>query len=264
MKLGICTSVDNAATVASAGYDYIEPALNAVATLDEAAFEDVRKQFAALPVPAAAFNCFFPGSIRLTGPDTDFTSIESYLETALARAASLGAKIVVFGSGGSRRLPEGFPRERGLEQVARMLAAAGPIAGTHGVTIVIEPLRSAEDNLINTAAAGLELARTVGHPNVRLLVDYYHMRSENESSEIVRTAGTDMLRHCHIARPEGRRWPRQADGEDYAAFFAALADIGYDGRLSVEGPTDDLASDAAATMAFLNDATGWQNRSEPR
>ncbi|MFW6313061.1 MAG: sugar phosphate isomerase/epimerase family protein [Spirochaetota bacterium] len=264
MKLGICTTIENAATVASAGYDYIEPALNAVATLDETGFEGIREQFAALALPADAFNCFFPGSIRLTGPDVDFHSIESYLETALTRAASLGASIVVFGSGGSRRLPEAFPRERGLEQVARMLAVAGPIAGENGVTIVIEPLRSAEDNLSNTAAAGLELVEMVGHPNVRLLVDYYHMRSENESSEIVRIAGNGMLRHCHIARTEGRRWPKHADGEDYTAFFAALADIGYDGRLSVEGQTDDLASDASAAIAFLTDATGWQSRSDPQ
>jgi len=262
MRLGICTSIDNAATVASAGYDYIEPALNAVATLDEAAFEDIREQFAALALPAQAFNCLFPGSIRLTGPDVDLASIEAYLETAIARASVLGASVVVFGSGGSRRLPEGFPRERGLEQVAGMLAVAGPIAAANKLTIVIEPLRSAEDNLINTAAAGLELATTVDHPNVRLLVDYYHMRSENESPDIVRAAGNDMLRHCHIARLEGRRWPRLADGEDYSAFFAALADIDYDGRLSVEGTTDDLASDAPAAMAFLRDATGWQDQSQ--
>ncbi len=264
MKLGICTSIENAAAVASAGCDYIEPALNALATLDETAFEAIREQYSALAVPAEAFNCFFPGSIRLTGPDVDFAAIESYLETALARAASLGAKIVVFGSGGSRRLPEGFPHERGLEQVARMLVAAGPIAAAHGVTIVIEPLRSAEDNLINTAAVGLDLATTVDHANVRLLVDYYHMRSENESSDIVRSAGNEMLRHCHIARPEGRRWPKQADGEDYTGFFSALADIGYDGRLSVEGKTDGLASDAPAAMAFLTAATGWQSGAESR
>ena len=264
MRLGICTSIENAATVASAGYDYIEPALNAVSTLDEAAFDRIREQFASLPLPAEAFNCFFPGSIRLTGPDVDFASIESYLATALARAAALGAKIVVFGSGGSRRLPDGFSRERGLEQVTRMLAAAGPIAATNDVTIVIEPLRSAEDDLINTAAVGLELARIVGHPNVRLLVDYYHMRSENESSEIVRTAGNGMLRHCHIARLDGRRWPRHNDGEDYSAFFAALADIGYDGRLSVEGKTEDLESDAPAALALLRDSAGWQSRPQPQ
>ena len=251
MKLGICASPDQAGILSSAGYDYIEPALNAVAVLDEATFSRVRESYSALPVPAEAFNCFFPGSIRLTGPEVDYDEIGAYLQTSISRAALLGARIVVFGSGGSRRLPDGFPRERGLEQVARMLVMAAPVAAGHGVTIVIEPLRSQEDNLINTAAAGLELATMVDHPNVRLLVDYYHMRSEDESPEIIRTAGNAMLRHCHIARLEGRRWPRAGDGENYAPFFEALADIGYDGRLSIEGSTDAIGADASASMEFL-------------
>ena len=73
-----------------------------------------------------------------------------------------------------------------------------------------------------------------------------------------------MLRHCHIARLDGRRWPRHNDGENYSAFFAALADIGYDGRLSVEGKTEDLESDAPAALALLRDSAGWQSRPQPQ
>jgi len=121
---------------------------------------------------------------------------------------------------------------------------------------VIEPLRHEEDNLVNTVTAALEIAAAVSHPSVRVLADYYHMRSVGESMEVVRTAGNSMLRHCHIARLEGRSWPREDDGEDYSAFFRALADIGYDGRLSVEGRTESMDADAAASMAFLSRAAG--------
>ncbi len=256
MRLGICTSSANAETIARAGYDYIEPALNAVSEIADDAFAEVRATFDAMPLPAEAFNCFFPGSIRLTGPEVDSDRVRSYLESALARARELGARVVVFGSGGSRRVPDGFSTGAALDQVAAMLKVAGPIAARNDITIVIEPLRAAEDNLINTAAAGLELATTVDHPNVRLLVDYYHMRSQNESPDIIRKAGNAMLRHCHIARLDGRRWPKPTDDEQYGAFFTALADIGYDGRLSIEGSTDDLPADARESIAFLRAAIG--------
>ncbi|TVQ26377.1 MAG: sugar phosphate isomerase/epimerase [Spirochaetaceae bacterium] len=255
MRLGICTSPANAETIARAGYDYIEPALNAVSEITDEAFAEVRGTFAAMPIRAEAFNCLFPGSIRLTGPEVDSDRVRAYLNAALARARELGAEVIVFGSGGSRRVPEGFSHDTALEQVAAMLKVAGPIAKQNDLTIVIEPLRAAEDNLINTAAAGLELATAVGHPNIRLLVDYYHMRSQNESPEIIRRAGNAMLRHCHIARLDGRRWPKPTDDEEYGAFFSALADIGYDGRLSIEGSTDDLSADARESIAFLRTAT---------
>lgn len=70
----------------------------------------------------------FPGSIKLTGDNVDFEAIQTYVNHAIGRLAQAGIKIGVFGSGGSRRVPENFPREKAWEQlktVAKILGDAG-------------------------------------------------------------------------------------------------------------------------------------------
>jgi sugar phosphate isomerase/epimerase len=46
-------------------------------------------------------------------------------------------------------------------------------------------------------------------------------------------------------------FPLAAVEYDYAPFFAALRTIKYDGRISVEASTKELAADAPPAIAFL-------------
>ena len=65
-----------------------------------------------------------------------------------------------------------------------------------------------ESNLVNTAAEGLRLAREVNHPNIQLLVDYYHLALEKENPEIILEAGP-AVRHLHFAKVTGRAEARR-------------------------------------------------------
>ena len=67
-----------------------------------------------------ACNNFFPGRIRLTGPDVDEQAIRAYYAKALERAATLGVKSIVFGSAGAKRVPEGFDMDRAYQQVVQV------------------------------------------------------------------------------------------------------------------------------------------------
>jgi len=155
----------------------------------------------------------------------------------------------VFGSGGSRRVPEGFERRQASEQLAGHLARWGPIAAEAGVILVIEPLNKGETNIINTVDEGAELARRVGHPNVRLLADTYHMATDGDPPEAIRRAG-ELIAHVHCAEAAGRV-PVGFGGEDHRPYFRALKDIGYDGRVSIEASFDDLAAQLPAAVAKL-------------
>ena len=42
----------------------------------------------------------------------------------------------------------------------------------------------------------------VNHPHVQMIIDYYHMRVENEDPEILRTAREHIV-HLHFADPQG-------------------------------------------------------------
>ena len=99
-------------------------------------------------------------------------------------------------------------------------------------------------------AEGERLAVRVGHPSVKLLADFYHMRLESEDMNTIIHAGS-MLRHAHIANSDGRKYPRERSEDRYDDFFAALEAIGYQGMLSAEPMSGDLASEAPASLALL-------------
>jgi sugar phosphate isomerase/epimerase len=250
MKHGICADLTMAAAAAKAGFDYIEAMMTAVATASDEAFARMADAVGQSGLPVAAMNVMLPGSFRLTGPDWDLAPVRDYLERGFARAERLGTAVQVFGSGAARRSPEGWPRDKALDQLAAYLQLAAPIAARHGIRIAIEPLNPGECNVINTVADALALARSVNLPNVGVLADWYHMALQSEGTGGVLAAGP-MLLHCHIANPEGRRFPLPGDGADFKEFFAALDQIGYSAGISVEG--NGCADEYGPTLARLKE-----------
>jgi D-psicose/D-tagatose/L-ribulose 3-epimerase len=204
-----------------------------------------------LPVPVT--NLFLPAALKVTGPQTDRHQQMAYVKKAFARLARLGTEIVVFGSGGARRVPEGFPKEDAFKQLVEFGKRIAPKARAHGLTIAIEPLRREETNIINSAAEGLELIKAIDDPNFQLMVDFYHLASEKEDPEIVVRA-REHIRHLHMANPQGRVFPLEWDEYDYAPFFATLRKIGYAKRISVEASAKDFPSEAPKAIALLRRA----------
>lgn len=234
MKFGICTDLMNAPAAAAAGFDYVEGAMTAVATADDAAFERMAEAVAKSGLKTEAMNVMLPGTFRLTGEHADLGPVRDYLARGYARAARLGACVQVFGSSGARNFPAGFPKERAMEQLAGFVRLAAEMAAPYGIRLAVEPLNPGECNIVNTVTEALSLADLAGLPSVGVLADWYHMAVQGEGGEGMLRAGARLL-HCHIANPEGRRFPLPGDGADFSVFFGALKAIGYTGRVSVEG-----------------------------
>lgn len=234
MRIGICSDLLNAPLAAAAGFDYIEGAMTSVAQSSVDDFERMKDAVARSGIHAEALNVMLPGSFRLTGPDADLKPVQEYLIKGFDRAARLGVKIQVFGSGAARNVPEDWPMEQAMEQLGAFLRLAAPLAQAHGIQIAVEPLNPGECNIINTVEDALLLVKRVNLPNVGALADWFHMSAQDEGVGGLLSAG-NVLFHCHIANLEGRRFPLPGDGADFSAFFNALKRIGYEGRVSVEG-----------------------------
>jgi sugar phosphate isomerase/epimerase len=155
------------------------------------------------------------------------------MDLVLRRAAAVGARVMVFGSGGARRMPEGFTDEalawRQLEDAARL---AGETAAKYGVVIAMEPLFGRACNFFNGVDEGAAFVDRVAHPNVKLLADLFHMAAENEPLGHVADAGA-RLAHVHVATPA---LPETGKGiaYDLRGYFSALRKASYDGRVSLE------------------------------
>jgi len=240
--------------LATLGYDYLELSLRDLAALPETAFTGLATRLQRAGVPCEACNNFFPADIRLTGPAADLPTAVAYARQALARAARLGVKVVVFGSSGARNVPAGFPLDAAWAQLRALLVALGPVAEQHGLTIVIEHLNRGESNILNSIAEGWRMAQEVAHPRIRVLADAYHVRQENEDPAILAQV-TPPIAHVHVAQRAERVFPDGADAE-LAAFFQQLRATGYAQRVSIEGYTKDFPAEAARALRVCRELTG--------
>ncbi len=255
MKIGLCAGAALWSAADITGVDFIEMTVAADLRPEEPreavlpALLAAAKQFAP---QAEVYNVFLPGSLKVVGPDVNPARQKAYLEEALTRAAALGGSVVVFGSGGSRNIPDGWPLAEARRQTLAFLACAGDAAQKHGLAIAIEPLNRKECNFINSVAEGAALAAELGHPAVGVLSDLYHVTEEGQSYDETRDA-LAWLRHVHVAGL-GRRAPIAADHDYLRGFFAALKAAGYTGRVSIECNWKDLPAEAAESLAVVRNA----------
>ncbi len=113
-------------------------------------------------------------------------------------AAEMGALAycgAVYGHPGvvKRRVP---PADE-LPRTAEMLARLAEYAGTAGVLLVIEPMSHFRTHLINTSQQAMRLLELAGHDNLQLLLDTYHMVTEERDFGAAIRSGLPRLWGIH-------------------------------------------------------------------
>ncbi|MBR0143184.1 MAG: sugar phosphate isomerase/epimerase [Clostridia bacterium] len=250
MKIGVCTGFENLEKAAAFGFDYIEVGVGSVAGLSDEEYSALKSRMEEAPIKVEAANVMLPGSIKLTGDEADHEKMRQYLEKAYARLSGIGCQTVVFGSGGARNIPEGFDRGEAMKQLLAASCIIGDTAQKYGITIALEPLCRKECNVINSVSEGGELVEKVKHPSFCLLADYYHIGMEGEDFDGILRYGK-YLRHTHIAHPVVRSVPAEGDGGRYEGFFAALKEIGYSARVSIEARVNDFDKEMPEALVYL-------------
>jgi sugar phosphate isomerase/epimerase len=248
MRFGVCTTVENAPAVKSAGWDFVEESIQGLlqgTTPDEQWTGLTRLRGAALTVPAA--NMLVPASIKITGPTADLSVLQNYMTTVLTRAQKINMTTLVFGSGGARHVPDFFDRDVARKQIIDFVAMAAPIAQRCGVTLVAEPLNRGECNIINTVAEAMTYVKAVNHPNFQCLVDSYHFWLEEEPLENLEEA-MPWIKHVHVADKLGRTAPGVSGASRYVSFFQTLQNGNYEGPISVEAPGFNGTGDNGTTV----------------
>lgn len=251
MRFGLCCGLDRAAEAIAAGFDYVELSASEMAMADP--WDPCRYD----GITVEATNLFFPGSVRLIGPNA--TPYEDPARRAIERAASLGVKVMVVGSGGSRRAPDGFPQEAAEDRFADVAAELQQIAAQHGVTIAPEPLCREETNVGNDVG---RLAERLAARGVGFTLDSFHvirvaeLLAYDESGAL--SGWRDEVRRCpahvHLANRE-RLVPESSDPM-MRGLVLRLRELGYDGRCSLECSGFDVARDSARALDELHTLFG--------
>ncbi len=135
----------------------------------------------------------------------------------------------------------GVPRETQMANCVETLKAAAPALEGNGMTAVVELLNSTVDHpdyFLNTVEDGVAMVRRTGSPNVKLLLDIYHVQvMQGNVIQRIRDSFAEVGQY-HFADVPGRHEP--GTGEiNYRNVFRAIYDLGYDGFITAEyHPTD--------------------------
>ncbi len=249
IEIGVCGGAAAFNMAEAAGFDYFEPSGSAIAAMSAADYNDFRKLVRDSRIRCSSVNGLIR-TLKVVGPEGNLIAVKDYLNSTLDRCRELGTTIAVWGSASSRNVPEGFSREEASKQIVTFLRAAGDIAKARDMVIAIEPLQKSESNIINSGAESLRFIREAAHPSVKTIIDYYHMRRENEDPRIV-VDGRDQIVHFHFANPDGRKWPKSPDEDPvYARFFELVKQIKFTGGISIEG-SGAVDKDGAASLEFF-------------
>jgi D-psicose/D-tagatose/L-ribulose 3-epimerase len=244
------TDIDHAiAETKAAGYDILELSLHDATNLDAVAAR-VSFQAAGLDVVCSRGLAF----------DADISSEDAtvvargaaLLQTSLELTHSMGGKLLTgalysaFGNFGRALTPAG------RSNVVSVLKDLAVDAKSKGVNLGLEVCNRYETNVINTAADALRLADDIGHDNVVIHLDSYHMNiEEHDFVRPVRLVG-DRLGYVHIG--ENHRGYLGGGHIDFTSFFHALADVGYAGAITFES-----FSSAVVSPTLSNDLSIWRN-----
>lgn len=249
-QIGYCARLNEIDAAKAAGFDYVELRTSEIAALSDDEFQKLTEKLKCIELPAPVTYLFIPGGIKLTGPNIDKQRQMEYVTRAFDRVSRLGARVITFGSGAARQIPDGFSKQEAFNQLVEFCKRIAPEAKALKLTIAIEPQRRQECNIINSVAEALELVTAVNDSAIQLMVDFYHLSEEKEDAAVIIKARTH-IRHLHIANPVGRVVPLNRDEYDYTPFFENLRKIGYEGRISIETGAPDLSNKAPQSIAFL-------------
>jgi D-psicose/D-tagatose/L-ribulose 3-epimerase len=130
-------------------------------------------------------------------------------------------------------VPEGMTDKRSyLERSVASMKEAAKFAEDNQVFLNMEVVNRFEQFLINTCEEAVAYVEAVGSPNVKVMLDTFHMNIEEDfAGEAILTAG-DKLGHFHIG--ENNRKPPGYGHIPWTEIGAALRKINYQGYVVME------------------------------
>lgn len=250
-KIGIAAQLNHDSTLARSGYAFIvETVGNTVSPkITDVDFDGRLTVIKNLKTPVYALNIFIPGELKLVGPEINELALLAHTQKVFERCKQAGINLIVWGSGGARRIPEGYSKEKARQEFVQMAKKIAAQAEQYEIILALENLNQQETNFINTVAEALQIVKDVNHKNFKLCADIYHMLRENEPASVLLTTKGYLI-HCDIAE-KGSRTPPGTAGDDFTTYLQALKQIGYSGKIVLECRWNNLVAEAQPARLYL-------------
>jgi hydroxypyruvate isomerase len=169
------------------------------------------------------------GLAALPGREAEF---RAGVDTALVYAKATKSRLVHAMAG---LVPAGHDRAAAERCYVENLRYAAEHAASAGVTVIIEPIntRDIPGYFLNTTTQAIAVIDKVGHPNLQLQLDLYHVQIME--GDLAHRIGTLAGRYPHIqiAGNPGRHEPDVGE-INYPFLFDLLDQLGYSGWIGCE------------------------------
>ena len=224
--------------VADLGYDAVELAIRDPHTIDVDQIKRLLEQYH-LSVPAIGTGqAYGEEGLSFTDPDQEIRRkavqrIKDQMDLGLA----LGKAQVIIGlmRGRVKAGVEKGQAEKYFIQCMRECLDYKP-----EVTLTLEAINRYETDLYNDTCSAKEIIDQINRPNLRMLIDTFHMNIEEpDMIESILETG-DLISHVHFA--DSNRWAPGCGHINFKDILKALGKIGYQGAISAEilpRPTPD-------------------------
>lgn len=171
--------------------------------------------------------------LHLTHPDAEVRALTTdYLKKLAHLTAQMKGSVMVLGSPQQRNLLPGTLYEDAFRRAVEIIREVSDVAGSHGVTLAIEPLSPVETSFLSSCREARRFLAAVNRPACRLHLDVKAMAHEPAGPVATMYEHRWEVAHFH-ANDVNLRGPGQGP-TDFPSVADALIGIGYEGWISVE------------------------------
>ncbi len=250
-QLGIIAPLEQDSLAYASGFRMIGESVGRMLSpsLAEDQFAENLQRIKRARCKVALCNIFFPGNIKIAGPDVNESRVLGYADTVFSRAKKAGINLIVLGSGAARRIPDNYDVAKANKDFIQLCRKLAIVASKHEIRIALESLQSAESNFLTSLNSAAEIVRAVDHSNFRLNADVFHMMRQGESPQSIIDAA-DILVYCEIAEKQNRSFPGVM-GDDLKPWLRALRKANYKGHIFIEGNSSDPGKDMPLSFKWL-------------
>jgi sugar phosphate isomerase/epimerase len=218
------------ADVKALGYEGVELFARNPRELDQAAIEATLKRHG-LAMPEMSSGPASEDNLSLTDPDAGIRSAaRQRLKDYVDMAARWGAQMHIGRIRGN--IPEGPAGDEAGKQMREGFWEIAEYGQPRGVRILLEPQCRFQVNCLNSVLQGIAYVKELGHPNLGIVADTFHMNIEDPSIPASLMAAHPYLWHVHFA--DSNRWYPGAGHLHFPEILEALRLIGYDGFITME------------------------------
>ncbi len=219
-------------TAADHGFELVELSLRDPSEITGSELQELLSKYElGLSAIATGQSCLHDalclGSLKHENVDGAVDRLERHIELA----AQFKSQVII---GGIRGRFSGSKTEMKVQKewALEAVRTCAKTAEKKGVELLIEPINRYETNFLNSAGDAIRFIEESGHPEIKLLLDTFHMNLEEENIIETIKCYSERIGYLHFADSN-----RKAPGWGHIPFqeiMSALVDVNFSGVIGAE------------------------------